>query len=64
MARMKDNGTLKHIRVDQVGSLVPDARWRDVVDRYKRAEANIDELCKALNDTNMACLPRSGLRTK
>jgi 5-methyltetrahydropteroyltriglutamate--homocysteine methyltransferase len=58
MARMKDNGTLKHIRVDQVGSLVPDARWRDVVDRYKRAEANIDELCKAQDEAIQAVIAK------
>jgi 5-methyltetrahydropteroyltriglutamate--homocysteine methyltransferase len=44
---MNGNPTLKHIRVDQVGSLVPDSHWRDAVDRYKRGDSNADELCKA-----------------
>ena len=35
MASAAHNGSLKHIRVDQVGSLVPDQRWRDAVDRHK-----------------------------
>jgi 5-methyltetrahydropteroyltriglutamate--homocysteine methyltransferase len=41
------NGSLRNIRVDQVGSLVPDAGWRNAVDRYKRGEAGADELRQA-----------------
>ena len=44
---MAVNGTLKHIRVDQVGSLVPDARWRDAVERYKLHQATADEVSAA-----------------
>ena len=40
---MTGNGSLKSIRVDQVGSLVPDQRWRETADRYKRGEASADE---------------------
>jgi len=47
---MNGNRTLKHIRVDQVGSLVPDLHWRDAVDRFKRGESNADELCKAQDE--------------
>jgi 5-methyltetrahydropteroyltriglutamate--homocysteine methyltransferase len=55
---MKDNGTLKHIRVDQVGSLVPDFHWRDAVDRYKRGEANADELGKAQDEAIRAVIAK------
>jgi 5-methyltetrahydropteroyltriglutamate--homocysteine methyltransferase len=44
---MTETEALKHIRVDQIGSLVPDLRWRNVVDRYKRGEASNDELREA-----------------
>ena len=40
---MAGNRTLKSIRVDQVGSLVPGQRWREVADRYKRGEASAEE---------------------
>ena len=55
---MTENATLKHIRVDQVGSLVPDARWRDAVDRHKRGDASADELCKAQDDAIRAVIAR------
>ena len=41
---MPGAGTLKYIRVDQVGSLVPDARWREAVDRYKGGEIGAEDL--------------------
>src|SRR5262245_37049729 len=47
---MAGNGTLKHIRVDQVGSLVPDAHWRDAVERHKRGAASAEELRQAQDD--------------
>jgi 5-methyltetrahydropteroyltriglutamate--homocysteine methyltransferase len=49
---MNDRKDLSHIRVDQVGSLVPDGRWRDAVDRYKRGEATAGELREA-QDTSI-----------
>ena len=55
MARVaaSTNGTLKHIRVDQVGSLVPDARWREAVDRHKRGEFDAEEV-RAAQDAPIA----------
>jgi 5-methyltetrahydropteroyltriglutamate--homocysteine methyltransferase len=41
------NGTLKFARVDQVGSLVPDQRWRDAVERHKSGRASPDEVRQA-----------------
>ena len=41
---MNHKKSLSHIRVDQVGSLVPDAGWRDAAGRYKRGEATAGEL--------------------
>ena len=41
---MNHKKSLSHIRVDQVGSLVPDAGWRAAADRYKRGEATAGEL--------------------
>ena len=60
MARVaaSTNGTLKHIRVDQVGSLVPDQRWRDAVDRHKRGEFNAEELCAAQDAAIAAAIVR------
>src|SRR5688572_1882406 len=47
---MNGNKRLKHIRVDQVGSLVPDSCWRDAADRYKRGEATAEEFRLAQDD--------------
>jgi 5-methyltetrahydropteroyltriglutamate--homocysteine methyltransferase len=55
---MAGNGTLKHIRVDQVGSLVPDQRWRDAADRYKRGEASADEFRDAQDEAIRATIAR------
>jgi 5-methyltetrahydropteroyltriglutamate--homocysteine methyltransferase len=41
---MTENATLKQVRVDHIGSLVPDAHWRDVADRFKRGQASADDL--------------------
>jgi 5-methyltetrahydropteroyltriglutamate--homocysteine methyltransferase len=55
---MAGNGTLKHIRVDQVGSLVPDQRWREAADRYKRGEASADEFREAQDEAIRATIAR------
>jgi 5-methyltetrahydropteroyltriglutamate--homocysteine methyltransferase len=41
------NGTFKFARVDQIGSLVPDQRWRDAVERHKSGKASSDEVRQA-----------------
>jgi 5-methyltetrahydropteroyltriglutamate--homocysteine methyltransferase len=46
---MKHNAPLKYLRVDQIGSLVPDARWRSAVERYKRGEFSVEELREVQN---------------
>jgi methionine synthase II (cobalamin-independent) len=55
---MAGNGTLKNIRVDQVGSLVPDQRWRETADRYKRGEASADEFRKTQDEAVRATIAR------
>jgi 5-methyltetrahydropteroyltriglutamate--homocysteine methyltransferase len=47
VAATAGNGTLKFARVDQVGSLVPDQRWRDAVERHKSGKASSDEVRQA-----------------
>jgi 5-methyltetrahydropteroyltriglutamate--homocysteine methyltransferase len=49
---------LKHIRVDQVGSLVPDERWRAAVARHKRGNATADELRAAQDQAIRAAIAR------
>jgi methionine synthase II (cobalamin-independent) len=49
---------LKHIRVDQVGSLVPDERWRAAVERHKRGNATADELRAAQDEAIRAAIAR------
>jgi 5-methyltetrahydropteroyltriglutamate--homocysteine methyltransferase len=55
---MAGNGTLKAIRVDQVGSLVPDEHWRDAVERNKRGEINAEQLHKAQDEAIRAAIAR------
>jgi methionine synthase II (cobalamin-independent) len=55
---MAGNGTLKSIRVDQVGSLVPDQRWREVADRYKRGKASAEEFRAAQDEAIRATIAR------
>jgi 5-methyltetrahydropteroyltriglutamate--homocysteine methyltransferase len=55
---MAGNGTLKTIRVDQVGSLVPDDRWRDAVERHKRGEINAEQLGQAQDDAIRAAIAK------
>ena len=50
--------TLNDIRVDQVGSLVPDARWRAAVDRFKHGESSADELGEAQDEAIRAVIAR------
>src|SRR3954469_16809631 len=52
------NGTLKSIRVDQVGSLVPDARWREAVDRHKRGEATAEDVRAVQDDSIRAAIAK------
>ena len=47
MAATVENETLKSTRVDQVGSLVPDAHWREVVERHEHGEATVEEVSEA-----------------
>jgi 5-methyltetrahydropteroyltriglutamate--homocysteine methyltransferase len=58
MAVTAANGTLKHIRVDQVGSLVPDAGWRDAMERYKRGEATVEQVSAAQDESIRAAIAR------
>ena len=44
--------SLHRIRVDQVGSLVPDGRWRDAVDRHKRGQIAAEAL-RAAQDASI-----------
>jgi 5-methyltetrahydropteroyltriglutamate--homocysteine methyltransferase len=55
---MAGNGTLKTIRVDQVGSLVPDDRWRDAVERHKRGKINAEQLGQAQDEAIRAAIIR------
>src|SRR5262245_59152916 len=58
MTSAAGNNSLKHIRVDQVGSLVPDQGWRDAVAQYKRGEANAKELRTAQDAAIAAAIAR------
>jgi 5-methyltetrahydropteroyltriglutamate--homocysteine methyltransferase len=50
--------SLKHIRVDQVGSLVPDQGWRDAMDRHKRGQAAIEEVRSAQDASIRSAIAR------
>jgi 5-methyltetrahydropteroyltriglutamate--homocysteine methyltransferase len=53
-----ETGALKHIRVDQVGSLVPDAQWRDAMERHKRGAATAEEVAAAQDQAIRAAIAR------
>jgi 5-methyltetrahydropteroyltriglutamate--homocysteine methyltransferase len=55
---MAGNVTLKTIRVDQIGSLVPDDHWRDAVERHKRGEIDAEQLGKAQDDAIRATIAK------
>jgi 5-methyltetrahydropteroyltriglutamate--homocysteine methyltransferase len=48
----------KTLRVDQVGSLVPDARWRDAAERYKRGDASAAEFAAVQDATIRTVIAR------
>ena len=50
--------SLKHIRVDQVGSLVPDQGWRDAVERHQRGQATADDVRAAQDASIRAAIGR------
>ena len=58
MASAAESNSLKYIRVDQVGSLVPDQRWRDAVERHKRGEASAEALRAAQDAAITAAIAR------
>src|SRR3954469_3899750 len=55
---MAANGSLRTIRVDQVGSLVPDARWREAVEQHKRGDITTDTLAQVQEQSIRAAIMR------
>src|SRR5262249_31563828 len=41
-----------------VGSLVPDARWRDAVERHKRGQLSREELCRVQDESIRSAIER------